>query len=88
MAKRKRKGGLKGYRTGCLVAAFFNFLIENPPSLLIQLSLGGKWHGNEDFLFFGRGCALQSSLMVCHLGLTDLACVSMGKCVGLQLSVF
>lgn len=70
------------------MAVFFNFLIENPPSLLIQLSLGEKWHGNEDFLFFGMACALQSSFMTCHLGLTDLACVSMGEYVLLQLSAF
>lgn len=70
------------------MAAFFNFPIENPPSLLIQLSFGGEWHGKEDFLFFGMDRALQSSLVLCHSGLTDLACVSMGRCVLLQLSGF
>lgn len=71
------------------MAAFFNFLIENPPSLLIQLSFGGKnGMARRIFFSFGMACALQSPLMLCHLGLTGLACVSMGSCVLLQLSGF
>lgn len=66
------------------MAVFFNFPTENPPSLLIQLSFGAR----RIFYSFGMDFALQSSLILCHLGLTDLARVSMGRCIQLQLSGF
>lgn len=71
------------------MAAFFNFPIENPPSLLIQLSFGVEnGMARRIFFSFGMDRAPQSSLVLCHSGLTDLACVSMGRCVLLQLSGF